>query len=528
MIARKIALAVAGVAVAAACVPESNPGWDAPLEPIGPVMLEDAMVYLKPAFEEIIVVRPEIVDGVGSLHVERHETGQEPSRMVASADGTQLYVLNEGDGSLSVFDIATGGVERRDVVLESAYDRVTVDPEGDFLLLSHSGEMRSNLVVQNLNELGIVDLRGAELEARFLSLPTRAQNLVFAPPFEMDGAEQRLVAALAESEVTLVDLTTDSPIDQWRRVQLTLSQADSVRTPTEVVFDVANPNAVSAFVLTAEDDDVTEVVIQSGALTDSTRKFTVSINQLAAGQTPGRIAMLDLPQGRRLLALDRSSPRFTLMDVVSGESVTHSLPMSVAAQHMIPFYAEVPGEERLEKKVLVYSRNSQLVTIIRPEAIAVGGETPTLGLTVQAIRMSAAPSEIRMDGAGDATRAVALHAGGNDGFTILDLLTNTEIRLQGFSLSDLVFDSTQAYGIFGNSPHMVRVDLASGHPQVFELPARARAIHLSPDRDAVMVRHDGRGGRFTVLPVAEPTPENGTLYEHVFLEGALDRPADQD
>lgn len=525
-----MAAVAAALLVTVGCGVQPHPGWDEPLEPQGPAMMSEAMVFLDQSFEELIVVRSEIRDEQSHLNVERVATGESPSRMQVSADGSELYVLNDKPRTLSIFEVGAESVEREDVVLESAYDVITVDPEGEFVLLSNSGQARDDVVVQNLNEVGIVDLRGGEPEARFMSLPSRAQNLEFMPPFELGGESQRLAVALADSEVTLVDLTATEAYDQWRRIPLTISQADSLRTPTQVVVDVNSggdgPEKVSLFVLTQNDNDVTEIVVQQSIREDQHRKFDISVNQLAAGQSPGRISMLTLPEGRRLLALDRQQPRFTLVDVSSGESATFSLPLSRPATELITFTAEVAGDPgRTEKKVLVYAQDSTLVAVISPETIALGSETPSTGQTVHAIRMAAAPSTIRMDETGESNRAVALHAGGSDGFTVLNLQTNTEIPLRGNSLSEVVFDSTWAYGIFGNSPHMVRVDMASGHTRVFELPARARALYLSPDRDSVMVRHDGKAGRFTVLPVASPTPQDARLYENVFLTNVLDRPA---
>lgn len=531
--AKMSALALAAV-VAVGCGGEIHPGWEESLAPEGPAMMEEAMVYLDRSFDELLLVRPEIENETPTLQVERVETGEEPSQMAVSADGRQLYVLNErGPKSLSIFDIGAGETVRTDVVLESSYDVINVDPYGEFVILSNSGQRRDDAIIQNLNEVGIIDLRGAEPEARFLSLATRAQNLEFMPPFELGGQDQRLVAALADSQITLVDLNAEAEQDQQRRVPLTISQADEVRRPVQVEFDVRSseegPDRVSLYVLNERDQDITEISVQSSIREDQQTKFDISVNQLAAGQRPGRIAMLDLERGRRLLALDGAQPRFTLVDVVSGESATYNLRMPVPAEEMIVYSTAVAGQDRLETRVLVYSSRSNLLAVIRPESIALGTETPTTGQAVEDIRLTtAAPARIEMDPESDGNRAIVIHSGGNDGFTVLNLNRNTEIPLPGFPLAEVVFDGSRAYGIFQNSPHMVRVNLVDVQAAVIPLPARARALHLSPDRDALMVRHDGSAGRFTVFPVAAPTAENGRLFEHVFLRDVLSRPAFED
>lgn len=529
----KSGAAAIALVVAVGCGGELHPGWQEPLAPEGPAMMSEAMIFLDRGFEEIIIVRPGLENEQPRLETQRVPTGQRPSQMAVSANGEQLYVLNDGDRTLSVFDIDGESVERQDVTLDSPYDVINVDPEGEFVLLSNSGRIRDDVVVQNLNELGIVDLRGgisAESQAHFMSLPTRAQNLQFLPPFEMGGETQRLVVALAENQVTLVDLNAQDAFDEWRRIRLIVNEGDTPRNPTEVVFDLSpgeegSPDKISLFVLTDRDRDVMEISVQMSTRADEHRKFNISVNQLAAGDRPGRIAVLDLPQGRRLLALDAHAPRFTLVDVSSGESSTFDLPMSVPARNLLVYSAQVPGQTQSEQRVLVSSSQSKLVAIIRPEAISVGSETPSLGQTVQAINMQSAPSSVLMESTVDQDRAVALHAGGQDGFTILNLPTLSATSIQGLTLSGVIFDSRSAYGVFQNSPHMVRVDMQTGHTRTFELPGRARALYLSPDREILMARHDGSGGRFSVFPVASPTPEKGRLYEHVFLQEILSQPA---
>lgn len=522
-------IAIGALLCVAGCEPEDFSAWDGPLEPVGPVILEDGLAYLDPDFEEVIFVRPDLDDGEPRLSVERAFTGAGPAVMAASADGQMLYVLNEEGRSLSIFSTDEGEIHQRQVNVASAYDVITPDERGEFVLLSNSGQEREERVVQNVNEVGIVDLRGEEPQASFMSLPARARQLIFMPPFEIDGQEQRLVVALARSEVMLLDLQVESGPDQWRRVPLTLSQGDGALNPVQVEFDIRQGSEGSdvarIYVLIDGGNDVPEITIQApieqGAAQD--RKLALSVNSLAAGQRPGAIVMLDLPQGRRLLALERSQPNFTLVDIMSAESATFSLPMSVPATDLRVFDGFNSEEERTERKVLVYSPSSRVAAVIRPEAIALGSETPTLGQTVRALAMEALPRAVRMDESPGAERAIVLHGGSNEGFTILDLRNHSVISLKGEVLSDVVFDGERAYGVFGSSPHLVRIDLRTGHAPVFDLPARVEELYFSPEKELLMVSHPGKAGRFTVLPLSSPRAESARLFEHMFLDGVLDR-----
>ena len=509
--------------VVAGCGKEANPGWDEPLGPDGPMIMEEGIVYLDRAFEELVVLRT----GQGAeLTVERQPTGASPGQMVMADDGRSLYLINREDETLSIFDVSASSVGQTTVELGSTYDTFTVDPEGEFLLLSHSGDA-GDYVVQNVNELAIVDLRGGEPEVMISTLPMQADRLELMPPFEMEGQSERLAVAMATNEIAILDLNAEGS-DRVRKAPLTGSQADNLE-PTAVVFDPPTqnrPNRASLFVLDNTSDDVTQIAIQP-TLEGQTSKFGLSINQLAAGNRPAEIAILELDAGdggtvNRLLALDGQSAQFTLVDVDSGESATFDLPMSGPAHGMEVYQSPVSGEDGTEKRVLVYSHNSPLMAVIRPQEIAVGTETPTLGQAVEEVRLSASPAELIMESGTDSDRAVALHGGGEDGLSVINLRSNENWWLSGHNPSQIVFDGTIGYAIFGNSSHVVRLNLETGQPQQFDLPDRARSIYLSPDNESVLVRHDGASGRFTVLERTAMEPENGRLYEHVFLGGALD------
>ncbi len=526
---RRILVMVAVALIVAGCGKEPNPGWDEPLEPVGPVMMEHGMVYLDQAFEELIVLRPQVEDEQAQLEIDRVETGALPVQMEPSASGRSLYVINRDEQTLSVFDIGSEDIERSDVDIDGVYDQITVDPEGEFILLSHSGNA-PDAIVQNVNEVGIIDLRGGvPQQIEVVTLPTQADNLKFMPPFQLDGTSERLVVAMATNEVSVLDLNATEDYDRVRRAPLTISQADELE-PTDVVFNPPSserPDHASLFILDASSDDVTEIVLQPSTREDEHRRLALTFNQLAAGNQPHRIAVLELNldderRTKRLFALDGQQPQFSLIDVDSGESVTFDLPMSSPADGMEVFSMEVPGESRVEKRVLVYSRDSELVAMIRPESIAVGSDTPTLGRTIEEMRLSATPSQIIMAGGANPDRAVALHSGGQEGATVLNLAANQNWWLSGFNPSQMVLDGRTAYGIFGNTSHLVRVNLESGQTTSFELPDRGRSLFLSPDKESILVRHDGVDGRFTILPRATLLPDNARLFEHVFLHGVLD------
>lgn len=513
------------VVLGAGCDSRISDNWNAPLRISAPVAGAGELAYLNRGFEQVHVVSAKLDEGQAALVTVRLETGSEPGKIARSADGKTLFVVNEGDKTLRVYDRGeVNSTSYKDVVLGGPYDRISVDPEGEFVLLSYTGANFQNVIAQNLNEIAIVDLRAGVPEvAEFTTLFNRPQGLVFAPAFELAGKVERLAASLSPSEITLIDLLADNELDRLRSVPLTISQADAVRNPQQVVFDTSEnpsaPDTISVYVLTDRGEDITQILVQPSLRADAGRKFDVSINQLAAGPQPVKMAALELPEvGTRLLVLNGGQqPRFTMIDVASGESATFELPITSAPTDLLVFKTLAAGAERAETRVLAYSTRSPLAAVIRPESITVSGDAPTAGRTVEAIRLRQPPERIVMADEAGGDRAIAFHKNNQDGFSVINLRTNRAIPIQGYSLSDLTFAGSLGYGVFSASPNLVVFDLETGHPTVFELPASGQRIFVQ--EGALIVQHSGNTGRFTVLDAGKPVVKTARVYENVFLEG---------
>ena len=534
-----ISLIAVALVVTVGCLDDNDgihPGWDEPVTPEGPYEMEDAVVYFDRGFEQLMVVRTGLDDDGPELDVERHDTGIEPGEPAISEDGETLFLVNRGDlpgyETLSIFEIDEDDVERQDVDLPSFYDEITVDPEGDFVLLSNSGEDLTP--VQPEHELGIVDLRDGEPEFRRATLKTRARTPEFLPPFEMGGQEHRRAVVTGTNRVSIVDLEAETGDNEDRLVRLTTTEADTVE-PTDLLFyppSENRPDFASLFVLDDRSDDVTQIAIQPSI--DESAKFPLdlSLNQLAAGQQPRAIEVVELDDvGQRLLALDGLSAEFSLVDVTSAESATFELPMNSPATGMKSY--EVTTEEgETRTRVLVYSTNSNLVAVIRPEMIAVGGDTPTLGESIAEIRLGASPSEIVIDE--ESARAIVLHSGGDDGFSMIDLDRKRDVSWRGRNLSEVVFAGDAAYGIFGDSPHVARFDPVARTSRHFELPDQPRELFVGVSAETVLIQHPGDGGRFTAVGQEALETDRGglfddaRLFEQVYLNDVLDRPVFED
>lgn len=493
--------------------------------------------FVNQSFEQVLRLRPERNGEEIDLKVDRHATGEDPGVFGLSFDRSTLFVVNEQrdqqGASLSLFDTGQDTLSAQTISLDSPYDRLSADPAGEFLLLHFSGDS-GDFIARNLNEVGIIDLRGDDLDgsaAQFETLSNRARGVEFAPPFELAGERQRLAAALSPSAVTIIDLLDEDPKNRLREVPLTISQADQVRTPVQAIFDVSAAGqdegadeSASLYLLSDIGDDITRVTIQASA---SERKFDLSVNQLAAGKDPARMQLLDLGEGgARLIAIDGSQPRFTMVDVETGESATFELPMTAAATDLLVYQVvdERASEPAAETRVLAWSERSNLAAVIRPESIAVNTQTPTLGRSVEAIRLENTPESVRLDESSSAARAVVRYSGGlRAGFAMLDLENNRAIPVQGASLGALFFGEQYAYGVFRGEPYFGVFDLETGHPSTFELPAEGSDIYLDEASELVVVQHGDPTGSFTLLNALNPSASKARVFNHIFIEDLFEQ-----
>jgi hypothetical protein len=510
-----LALLAAGIG----CTEDESELWQQGFDIQGPYTGSTGFAYVDGKNEEVIMVSPSNADGL-SIDVRRTPTGDSPGASYVSHDSNALYTLNDESETLTITSFAEA--DSQEIELGAAFDRLVVDPEGEFLITYFSGVANNQIIARNLNAVAIIDLRATPNTVTPLTLSSRPEGILFAPKFTVEAGGQRLAAVLSRSEVTVLDLLADNPEDQLREVPLTISEADLERLPQQVLFDVTpseqNPDVVSLYVRTTQSRDITQIEIAPG--TGSARKFAVSVNQLAAGNSPGTMALVELPgKGTRLLVSDSAQARFTVIDVATSASATFDLPMGAPASQIVPYVTTVESDEGdvPEVRALAWNPSSSIVTIIRPEFIPLEGDQPALGRSVEPLRLSLAPSRIEFS-EGDSDRAIAFHSGVTSGFSILDLNKNNDIPIQGGSLNDLWFDGQNAFVIYTGLAALSVVG-PEGNPLNFEMPERAQKIFVS--ENGILVQHNRQEGIFSVLDTVEPTPENQRYYSHVFLQDIL-------
>lgn len=499
-----------------ACGPDASDRWDQPLSVVGPIETATGLAYIERTTSQVFMLDADRDGERATLSVQKGRLGKEVGQSAVSADGKTLYVVDEDREVLQFVDVADPS-KIEEIELSGDFDRITVDPHGEYVILSFTGADDGNVVARNLNEIGVIDLRGATKTATFTTLSTRANSFAFAAPFSLGGVPQRLMAVLSNNEVTVFDLLADNDEDRLREVPLTVSEADVVRVPQQVIFDTSDPDKLDLYLRT-QDSDISRVTVRL-APDGASRKLLLSTDKLTVAY-PAAMEVLTLPNGStRLLAL--TGTQFTLVDTVSDVSVTLPLPISRPATRLLPFTTTVEedGNLREELRVIAYDPGSPLVAIIRPELIPIEGDEPTVGRSVEAIRLESLPERIELS-TSVADQAIVFHP--SSGFSLLNLQKNNDIPIQGGALKDVLFDGTFAYVVYQTLPNLT-VFGNDGHPTNFELPTFGTSVHFDVESEVLIVPHGTGFGTFTVLDANAPTPETATVYQNVFLENFLGR-----
>lgn len=497
------------------CGDENPPQLDAKLVIDGPIETADGLGYINRTTNELVLLNAVKDSKRASLDIKRAALGSEPGVSAVSSDGKSIYVVDRKTEVLQIVDIdKPSAVEK--VELSGDFDRITVDPFGEFLVLSFSGADGENVVARNLNEIGVVSLSGGD--PVFTTLSTRANSFSFAPPFQLDGQDQRLMAVLADDELTVFDLLADTDEDRLREVPLSISESEAGRIPLQTVFDTSSDSKLDIYLRT-QSEDISRITVRLA--NGGNRKLNLSTDQLTV-PVPSAMELVTLANGTtRLVTASSTSPTVTVVDTISDLGTTFDLPLSAPAQKLIPFrtVVEEDGVKSEELRLLAYSSRSQLVAVIRPETVALEGDDPTLGRSVTAIRLEQAPTRIEL-ATGSTDQAIVFHE--SSGFSLLNLFKNNDVPIQGGALRSVLFNRAFVYVVYRTLANLT-IFTGDGHPTNFDLPYRGTSVHFFSETETLIVPHPDNNGSFTILDANDPKPSTASVYEGVFLQNIFDR-----
>jgi hypothetical protein len=323
---KRIALTALATActIAAGCG-DRNAGWDTTPEVHHVVALSGSFAVVD---ESVHVVSFFGVDSGTALTTRRAGTGYSVAEAKASPGGDRLYVLAQGvrprlkpeddAPAVWVYDGTGGGGLLKKYGLDAPLNGLTVDPEGQFVVVHPSGD--ADAFLENPNELVIIDVGkdagpGNPVVRTLRSYGGTPKRLTFTKKLALPGGERRLLVVETESEVSLLDLyNLDRP-----EVTVLLNSADGKTSvsPSALLVDDGDPartddtrvairtNEAGLFLLTL-------VPVPEGKVVPN--DFEIVVNIIGLNTTPSDFAFVETDKGRRIAVLEPSQNRASLVD----------------------------------------------------------------------------------------------------------------------------------------------------------------------------------------------------------------------
>jgi hypothetical protein len=342
---------------------------------LAPVTLNDSLAIVSSTFERVYLVSYDEADH--SPVVSSVRVGRDPTKAVASADGTKLFVLCRGavEGEVSRHDARPPSLQVIDAealavssyTLPAPFTGMAESPGGRWLVAYFSAPVAGS----NPNLLAIVDLEQDPSQDNPVVLAIRSlgssplaitflEGIDVAVP-DAGVVKKNLALVLSESYVTLVDL--DQPARTEISVRLAVPGLDqSVIPSAEDVLVIDDPEGLSSRVLLRSDnasDIFSMTFIGAAPQIPDGNDYSISLNQLSVDINP-TAAPADMvlfeEEGKTLvLATNRISgsiavldPETTMVTKILTDFPTdkiHILEEGRSALLYTPTVGMTPGEE---------------------------------------------------------------------------------------------------------------------------------------------------------------------------------------
>jgi hypothetical protein len=305
---------------------ERSGDWDTQFRSGGSVGLATSVAVVDQSLQRVV-----FLSAPRELELRAHyvPVGRDVTRVEASKDGTQLFLLSRGvsprrhpdDEKPRFTVIETSGSEPhvvRDDQLAQALSGLVIDDEGEWAVIYDAGAS-SGAYVTNPNELILVDLTtaGDPMAVSLDSKGGRPQRLSFTRPLLMpDGSERRFLLVQREHDVALVDLLD---LDHHVTVGSPENEAGREAAPAEVAYypgDEAN-NAQFA-VRFSDDTSVGVLELHAPESGEEDRTFSVSYNLVDVGGAASSIEYVHTDGGVRLAAVVPGTSSAQLIDTVTS------------------------------------------------------------------------------------------------------------------------------------------------------------------------------------------------------------------
>jgi hypothetical protein len=446
-----------------------------------------------------------------------------------TADGGKLLVLSHGDvprtmttdqaPSLTVVGGSTSPGLLGAYPLSDPLSGIALDPEAEFAVIYPSAA--DSAFVENPNELVIVDLGQAPGAANPTELTLRSfgglpQSFVFTPTLGLPAGPTRLLVALTDRDIGIIDLDHQAEGD----ITVGLSSSGQVLTPVEIAVTDSDPaSGADARLAVRIDGDASIVVVDlapvpAGTTPAPAHSFAPTPNEVLAGGVPADIAFVTTDAGLRLAALVPSQQALALIDPATGISTSVTLAAPFERMSIVTGSVDPGGGGDI---ALLWSGSSPDIAFV-----ALGGAVGKPYAAVQQLALDVPISAV-YDVPKPNDRLKILAATDGQTFYVLDLVARTAspiLASSGGVSIGVSPDGRRAWFASDVAPDIASLDLDDLHPRnlILALPvAAAFDVERKDGGRALVAVHDGDDVGLTVLDGTAPSLETAVDYAGVLL-----------
>jgi hypothetical protein len=512
---------ILGGVVAMGCG-EREAKWDAPLPENGQakwVGLSDAVAISDDGLERIVFVAAKDSESISTSDV---QVGKNLRRLIKDPTGDRIYALSAGEipredpedqkPSLSVID---GGAEAelfQRYELDGVYTDLTLDPEGQWVVLMGSDEGENT--VTNPNELILIDVTDKErdpVKKTIRSFGGRPQRLTFTSTLDFpDGTSGRLLLVETERDLAVIDLGHLE--EDETTVGFPETENGSIPRSTSVTFDNGLPDDSTDTRLAIAFQGSSDVVLIE-MIAEAGHRFTLLPRLANVGGVPASIAFVATDQGTRLAALLGTKPQAVLVD----PATTIAEPIDLPAAFTQFLRVTDPASD---------AKDEALLWGLQAKGIAFWslGETGEQAFrSVEGLDLQAGVQSV-IDVPGK-PRQKLLKSGTGTQFYILDLDSRQAFpMLTRTSDINLVLspDGQRAWALPGHSTKFARIDLSDLHPTSLQVDRPVDAlfdIEANDGNHVALALHASGAFAATTLNADDPDSTETRFHTGLLVEG---------
>lgn len=491
--------------------------WVAPVEQAQPIALQGSVALSDKELDRLVFVTSDEPQELGTT---AFSIGKNPTKVIASPDKSQLFVLSRGvvpatkktdqGPQLQVFDGGTEPSLSHSFELDDPMSRLALDPEGQWV-----AAFGGDATVTNQNELVLLSLEedaGQEPVSKTIrSFGGVPEELVFTDRLRLpEGGARRFLVVRTDRDVTLVDLKN---LDQSEVTIRLPEQSDGAAlTPAQVVFhDGDEEDRTDARIAIRLEESSDIVLLQLGPSDDGDRDFSVVVNIVDVGGVPSTLDFVNTDGGLRLAALVPGNRRAVLVNPETTLAESLELPASFSE------ISRAPGSESEADVALLWGPGEQVAFW------ELGSSSANPYRSIDATQVSSAVEEvIDVPPPNDHLKVLTT---GSSTFVVVDLKNRESFPLRTTTSGYRVVpspDGERLWVYFRGGELFSSVTLSDLHPSEISVSPGIGGVYEIERADggrSVVVLHSSTDSwSATVLDAQDPNSVETSYFPAIFWE----------